>query len=102
MTFRAINIVDCEVVPVLTLEEELASKQSDEWAQVRAILEVERERDLNERLTKSVELFKDGKIPADAPVIWEGEETTWGTLSQTEKMCVELNKDGILEGGYSF
>lgn len=99
MTFRAINVVDCEVVEI---EKELVRAAEEEWAQVRAILEIERERDLNAKLTKSVDLFKDGKIPDSAPVLWDGKETTWGSLSGNERMCCELNARGVLEGGNRF
>ena len=44
------------------------------------------------RLAKSIE--------NSTPVIWEEEMTTWGTLSQNERMCCDRNSDGILEGGY--
>lgn len=52
---RAYTIVDCETVPVLTLEEELHAARAKEWAQVRQILDQEAERDLTEKLTKSIQ-----------------------------------------------
>lgn len=40
------------------------------------------------------------RIPDSEPVIWEGEQTTWGSLSGNERMSCERNIDGVLEGGY--
>lgn len=53
---------------------------------------------LRRQLVKSVELYADGRIPNETPVIWEGERTTWGTLSQNERMNCSTNADGVLEG----
>lgn len=44
----------------------------------------------------------DHRIPDSEPVIWEGESTTWGSLSGNERMMVSLNIDGVLEGGSPF
>lgn len=42
----------------------------------------------------------EGRIPDSEPVIWEGEATTWGSLSGNERMSCERNIDGVLEGSY--
>lgn len=42
----------------------------------------------------------DHRIPDSEPVIWEGEQTSWGSLSGNERMSCERNIDGVLEGGY--
>lgn len=55
---RAVTIWDGETVPVLTahetLEQELARQTAEEWAKVTAILEAESERDLTDRLKRSI------------------------------------------------
>lgn len=40
------------------------------------------------------------RIPDSEPVIWDGEQTTFGQLSGNERMSCERNIDGVLEGGY--
>lgn len=42
----------------------------------------------------------EGRIPDSEPVIWDGEQTTFGQLSGNERMSCERNIDGVLEGGY--
>jgi hypothetical protein len=39
-------------------------------------------------------------IPDNTLVWWEGEPTTWGTLSGNERMACERNSAGVLVGGY--
>jgi hypothetical protein len=97
---NAVTIVDGVTVSVETIEQELARASAEEWATVSRILEAEKERDLTERLTKSIDLSSATRFPDDMLVIWEGEETTWASLAGNERMCCEVNKDGVLEGGY--
>jgi hypothetical protein len=55
---REVTILDGETVPVLTahetLEQELARKEAEEWQEIGAILEAEAERDLTDRLQRSI------------------------------------------------
>lgn len=46
---------------------------------------------LEKQLAKSLEV-----------VIWEGERTVLGSLTTHERMSLERNADGVLEGGYRF
>ena len=41
-------------------------------------------------------------VTPSVPIKWEGKETTLDELTQQEKMSLEVNADGVLEGGLPF
>jgi hypothetical protein len=60
---------------------------------------------LEQRLAKSVALTADERwksVTAATPVIFDKEWTTLGELAGNEKMELEFNADGVLEGGMPF
>jgi hypothetical protein len=54
------------------------------------------------KLEKSVELTGQGPLAADTPVLWDGEWSTWGELTQNERIQCERNAQGVLEGSNPF
>lgn len=57
---------------------------------------------LADKLEKSIALTNGGRLADNTPVIWEGVPTTWGLLSQNEKMMCERNEEGVLVGSDPF
>lgn len=84
MTFRAVNIVDGVTVDAsgdFTLRRQL----------VQSIESVGERQDL-----------RWARVTVATPVLWDGEVTTWGELSQNERASVQMTERGCLVGSNPF